>query len=243
MGARNKIPTEHGDYYHRHWLVVRDGGSDQWLYVCKDGVVEEGKGCSFFFIDINDMPSCCGRDATYRWDVSVSVVDILGADKETIQSSMRYVGFEGELDMKLEQDRLQLAEMLFEHGAKSPVWNDGGGKITFDDYGNANEPYDENCPEFRRLRKEAREFCEETLFDEASRNHLLDTKIVNGIGQTAREFAGGTQSLWETLRRIKTQGEDATPEQRLVLKMYGKAGQTLGAGPVPADLLEVDSDG
>jgi len=237
VAARNKIPTENGDYYHKHWLVSRDGGSDQWMYVCKDGRPDEGKGYSFFFIDINDLPACCGRDATYRWDVSVSVVDIIGADKETVQSALRYVGFDGELDMSLESDRLHLAEILFDHGAKSPVWNEGGGKVTFDDYGNLNESYDDNCPEFRRLRKEAREFCEETLFNEQSRNHLLDTKIVNAIGQTAREYAGGTQSLWDTLRRIKRQGENATPEQRLVLKMYRGAKQTLGAGPVPGDLL------
>jgi len=61
------------------------------------------------------------------------------------------------------------------------------------------------------------------------------------MGQTAREFAGGTSSLWDTLRRIKDD-PNATDEQKLVLKMYQNAGQTLGAGPVPLDIVIGEPD-
>ena len=225
-----KIPTEHGRYYCKDWLELYDGGSDQWLYVCRDSL-------AYVFIDIMDWPAYCGRDATCRWVASVSMVDLLTISPETIAGSLRSCGFEEELDFKLESDRLRIAEMCFTTGAKAPMWEESGGKVTFDDYGNLNESYDENCPHFRRLRKEAREYAEQELLkDDEYRNELLNTKIVNAIGSTAREMMDG--DIWAPLRRIKEQGEEASKEQRLVLKMYQNAGTTLGAGPAPEDIMK-----
>jgi len=243
LGAKHKIPVETGRYYRRYWLELYDGGSDQWLYVCRDGRFEEGKGFTFFFIDITDMPAACGRDATYRWCASVDVVELLNASQSTIQSAMRSCGYEHKLHMMMESDRLALAEMLWQHGAKAPAWSDEGGKITFDDYGNVKEFYNENCPEFRRLRKEAVEFCEETLFDESNRNDFLMNRIVNKLGQSAREYANGTDGLWDSLRKIKEMGDEANPDQKLMLKIYANAETTLGAGPIPDDLRNTQQKG
>lgn len=236
MSKEHKIPAEHGDYYCKHWLVLQDGGSDTWLYVCRDSL-------AYVFIEVLHMVGCCGRDAQSRWDVSVSVVDLFTTSMDQVVDAMRSCGCDEELDFKLELDRLRMAEMLYSCGAKSPMWNEAGGKPTFDSYGNCNEDYDENCPHFRRLRKEAREFAEEKLLaDDEQRNHLMDTKVVNAIGQTAREYAGGIEETWNTLRRIRDD-PNATPQQKLVLKMYQGAKQTLGAGPVPKDIVEGKSDG
>jgi len=136
-----------------------------------------------------------------------------------------------------------LAQMLWEHGAKAPAWQGEGGKVKRDKHGNMDDYYNENCPEFRRLRKEAVEFCEETLFDESKRNDLLMNKIVNKLGQSAREYANGTDGLWESLRRVKELGDDATPEQKLMLKVYANSKTTLGAGPVPEDLQNTTQEG
>jgi len=219
-----------GTYYAKRWLTLFDGGSDQWLYVACDGL-------AYVFIDINDLPANCGRDATSRWAASVSVVDLLSVSPETMASAMEGCGCEDELDFKVAEDRLRLAEMLHSVGSKSPMWNQDGGKVTFDNYGNCEQDYDENCPAFRRLRKEAREYAEaELLQGDEQRNELLDNKVVNAIGMTAREYGNGGQGLWEGLRRIKAQGDAATPQQQLVLGMYQKAENTLAAGPVPEDL-------
>lgn len=103
-------------------------------------------------------------------------------------------------------------------------------------YGQIDEDSDEDGTAFQSLKRDA--FAEtEPLLEAEHRNHLLDTKIVNALGQTAREFAS-TDGLWETLRRIKADPDSATTEQRLMLKMYRGSGQTLGAGPVPSDIVD-----
>jgi len=128
-----------------------------------------------------------------------------------------------------------VAEMCLCVGSAAPVWNSSGGKLKHDKYGNIEIDNYSTCPSFRKLRKEARQEAESLLEDEDARNNLLDTKVVNRIGQTAREYANGAEGLWTGLRRIKDDPE-ATEEQKLVLKMYADCEQTLGAGPVPEDL-------
>ena len=245
MSARNKIPSENGNYYKRHWLELRDGGSDEWLYICQDaGDAEHISGWRFFFIELIDMPAACGSDAQNRWACQVDIVDLLEASAETMADALRSCGIDNTCELPNQttlQGRLELAEMMRDYGAKSPMWCESGGKIKFDAHGNPDDgSYDENCPAFRRLRKEAREFVEQNLFDHESCEHILDTKIVNKIGQTAREFAQGTAGLWSSLRRIKAQGDEATPEQKLILGMYAKCEHTLGAGPIPEDIRKGD---
>lgn len=229
---------EHGisgaSYYAKDWLVLRDGGSDQWLYVCR---LRPDYGLAYLFINIIDLPAYCGRDADARWAVSVSEVNLLDVSPETIVSALQSCGCDEALDFRSPLDRLRIAEMLFDHGSKAPLWDQSGGKVTFDNYGNRNEDYDENCPAFRRLRKEAREYAETLLDDDVQRNQQLN-RVVNAIGQTAREYANGGTGLWKSLRRIKEQGDAASPQQQLVLGMYQKAETTLGLGPIPEDLKE-----
>jgi hypothetical protein len=239
MSAKNKIafpkdPERRWEptYYARHWLELEDGGSDRWLYVCQDGRVEDGLGTTFIFISLEPLPSDCED----LWCCDVSVVDTLRTPPEEILAALRSCGQDPEEffapgmgDIRV---RLGLAEMLHGYGTKSPMQSACGGvrKDRWDTPG-------EGCHAFRRLRKEAREFAEAELLDSESRDRLLDTKIVNGLGQTAREYAQGTAGLWAALRRIQSD-ENPTPEQRIILGVYQKAGRTLGAGPVPLDITE-----
>jgi len=227
-----RIPTERGNYYCNIWLTLYDGGSDQWLYVCRDGL-------AYIFIDIIDMPAACGHDADHRWYVRVCVVDLFAIPMTTVASALQSCGYEEPLDFKKEEDRLAIAEMLYSYGASGTLWEGSGGDVSFDNYGNLNESYDENCPHFRRLRKEAREFGKELLSknDGLYRDELMNTKVVNDIGQTAQEFMIGIGGHWAALHRIKELGDRATPKQQIVLKMYQSAGTTLGAGPVPENLM------
>lgn len=223
---RLKIPTDHGRYYKGIWLEIYDGGSDQWLWVCRDSL-------AYIFIEVVDWVAACGKDAEFWFNASVSVVDLLTISPKTVAGAMVSCGCSDELDFKVELDRLRMAEMCFSVGAKAPLWDDYGG-VGKDRFANP----DERHPAFRTLRANARRFAEQELFDDEKRNHLLDTKVVNKIGNTAREYMSGIEGTWDALRRIKEAGDSATPEQQLVLKMYQGAGQTLGAGPVPADIME-----
>jgi len=232
-------PTEKGQFYARHWLEMQDGGSGTWLYAARDGSFEEGRGFLFFFIEITDLPDACGRDAPARWDCSVSIVDLCSIPESEVESALRCCGApDDELDMTEDEDRLRLAEMLHSYGAKAPMWNESAGSVTFDSYGNCDQCYDEHDPSFRSLKKRARDFCETELFDDFRRIELLDSTIVNALGQTAREYARGSEGLWDRLREIKNGDPEATDAQKFVLRMYQKAEQTLGAGPVPKDIVE-----
>lgn len=225
-----KIPTEKGRYYCDVWLELFDGGSGQWLYVCREVA-------TYIFIDIIDMVEACGRDADVWWCAEVSVIDLLEIPPKTMADAIRSCGEERDYDFKSEMDRLRLAEMVFSFGDKARLWSGSAREVTKKDREEF-RTYDERDPAFRTLRAEARRFAEESLFDEENRNRLMDNTIVNRLGQTARQFMQGTDALWGKLREIKELGDDASPEQRLVLRMYQKAGTTLGAGPVPKDLVE-----
>lgn len=213
------------EFYARKWQVLEDGGSDRWLYVCRDGG-------SYVFIEILDLVGYMGRDATAQWCAEVSVVDLANATSEALTEAARsccsddrdeWPGFESW------NDRLAWACILRDYGHKSPMWS-----------GEAGKPRRDACEDkaFRSLRAAARREAE-ALLDGDTRELALDTKIVNAIGQTAREYASGTDGLWTALRRIKDD-PNATPAQRLVVGMYGACETTLGAGPIPADLRKGD---
>lgn len=223
---RISINPEHDRYYRRNWLELEAGGSDSWLYVARDCAV-------YVFILVCD----CGRDAEQRYCASVDVVDLAAASPETIASALQCCGVDAsELDPSTESGRLWLAECLHSDGAKSPMWEDTRGMVR-----DPSGVLGENYMAFRSLRKEAWEVAKDLLSDADYRDHELDSRIVNAIGQTAREYAGGTASLWDSLRRIQSD-PNATPEQALILRLYQSAETTLGAGPVPRDLLSEDSD-
>jgi hypothetical protein len=208
--------------YARNWTVLADGGSGNYLYA------REATSGVYVFIEILDLPEYMGKEATVRWCASVDVVDIFATSPETIDSAMRSCGFD---EAEIEPTPLILAEVLHSYGAKSPMWSGDAGRVNEHNF--YDRPDERHRP-FRDIRAEARREAE-ALLDADYRDEMLDTRIVNAIGQTAREFADGTPGLWSALRRIAAD-PDASPSQKLVLKMYGNAGQTLGGDVVPADL-------
>jgi len=217
----------------KDWATLEDGGSNRWLYA------KEVAPLTWVFLRVVDMVDACGGDATYYFHCDVGVVDVqLALENGTLAESMKSCDADSWMeDLPVESRPLAMAQCLCDYGAWSPMWQDGSPEIDKE----ANEDWkfdipDEEDSDFADLLEAGRKWAEENLLDEDSRNHLLDTKIVNGLGQTAREYAGGTSSLWDTLRRI-SRDPSATPEQKLVLKMYQNAGQTLGAGPVPLDII------
>jgi hypothetical protein len=225
---RFKIPTERGRYYKSIWLELYDGGSDQWLWVCRDGL-------AYIFLEVQDWVAAVGKDAEFWFGATVSVVDLLTISPKTVAGALQSCGCHDDLDFKVELDRLRIAEMCHSVGVKAPLWDEYGGLVK-DRFANPGEGH----PAFRRLRSDARKFAEQELFDDEKRNHLLDTKVFNALGETVREHMNGTDGMWNALRRIKDAGESAPPEQQLILKMYRAAGTTLGAGPVPEDIMGGD---
>lgn len=223
---KHRIPMERGTYFARKWLVLQDG-SDQWLYVAKSGL-------TYVFVELTDLPAYCGSDAGVQWCAQVASVDLASADLDTQAQALQSCGADVDHldDCSPEERLLCIAEAMFSYGAKSPLWSDGAGK--------PRDGASDDSRDFRSLRAAARRVAEDML-DDSTRDDVLDSRIVNAIGQTAREFAQGTSGLWDALRRIRDAGDQATPDQQLILKMYAKCEQTLGAGPVPADIREEQS--
>lgn len=207
-----------------HWTVLADGGSGTYLYA------REASPGVFIFIEIMDLPDMMGREAKVRWNATVDVVDVAGAAPETLSRAMKSCGY---WLYKVEggPTPLMWAEVLHSYGAKSPMWSGDAGRVNKHNY--YDRPGEEHRP-FRDIRAAARREAE-ALLDSDYRDNLLDTRIVNKLGQTAREYAGGPGAMWGTLRRIAANPE-ATPEQALMLTLYAGARRTLGGDVVPADL-------
>jgi hypothetical protein len=210
--------------YARLWTVLADGGSGTYLYA------REAAPGVYVFIEIMDLPDMMGRGATVRWSASVGVVDLNATSPDTLASAIQSCGAWVH-EIEGGPTPLMLAEVLHSYGAKSPMWSGEAGRVN---ERNVYDSPDERHRPFRDIRAEARREAE-ALLDADHRDEVLDTRIVNKLGQTAREYANGMEGLWSALRRIAADPE-ATPEQALMLKMYGKAGQTLGGDAVPADL-------
>ena len=219
---RCRINTTNGRYYRKWWLEVYDGGSGQWLYACCDAL-------AYIFVEVLDLEDYMGKEATVKWNVETSVVDISMIPLEELGAALRSFGIDPEsIKPETPEGRLEIAIAAHGHGLKGRMWSKDGGAVGKD--------LTEGSPSFRSLRKEACEYAENNLLEETRRNHLLDHTIVNAMGQTAGGYMKGVVDLWDNLRRIKELGDEATPEQRLVLKMYQGADQTLGAGPIPKDI-------
>ena len=202
----------------KNWITLEDGGSGRWLYAKPLDSKNPEAAAVWAFICIDDMVDACGEDASYYFAASVSVVDLLNMDSKTLEDALRSCGLS---DLPTEKKWLVLAQCCHDYGAKSPCWEDGSPSINKKNKDwQWNVPSDDS-PTFTRLRAAARRFADENLLDAESRNEFLDTRIVNQIGQTAREFANGTNGLWDVLRRIKND-QDATPEQKLILAAYQK---------------------
>ena len=210
--------------YARNWITLADGGSGNYLYA------REAAPGVWLFIEVLDLPDMMGRDATVRWCAQVDVVDIFATSPETIDSAIQSCG-DWVHEIEGGPTPLMLAEVLHSYGAKSPMWSGEAGRVNEHNF---YDSPDERHRPFRDIRAEARREAE-ALLDAQYRDEVLDSRIVNALGQTAREYANGMEGLWSALRRIAAD-PSASPSQKLVLKMYGAAGQTLGGDAVPDDL-------
>jgi hypothetical protein len=218
-----------------NWKMLEDGGSNRWIYA------REVAHHVWIFIRMDDMVEAMGKEATYWFHCDVGIVDLNQAmECGTLEEALNFCDAKSWMpDLPEESHPLAMAQCLFDSGAWSPLWQDGSPEIDKDD--NDDWQYDapgDDDPEFVDLLEAGRKWAEENLLDEESRDHWLDTKIVNRIGQTAREFAGGTNTMWEKLRQIKDDS-NATPEQKIILKMYSSCCHTLDGTPIPEDIKEV----
>lgn len=122
------------------------------------------------------------------------------------------------------------AEMLESYGCKanlhSSVSDDTVTEKNF--YNGLNE---EGRP-FKALLRELLVTANEYAADAAKLNDTLDTKIVNRLGQTARQAASGdVQGYLVTLKNSIPMSE-LTPAQRIIMKMYGVSTHTLDGTPI-----------
>jgi hypothetical protein len=216
------------------WLTHHEGGSGTWLY---SRCLDHGRHGRYLFIRIMDLVDAMGVAEAPSWfDGRLSLVDLIEASPEDLLRAADSCG----LDLSLEYLRrnhasvhLSLAEACHDYGLLAPLASDDTGPL-----GRKADCWsspDESWPRFvhmrARLRRQAEAF-------EAGDESALD-RVVNQLGQTAREYARGIEGTWEALRRIKSD-PNATDQQKLVIRMYGDAETMLGAGPIPADLREDD---
>ena len=214
----------------KNWETLQDGGSGTWVYSRKVGPL------AWVFLQVMDMVDACGSEADYYFHGDVSVIDLKDLPPDQIGKALRSCSAEDWIfDLPKEKRFLVMAQVCHEY-CRAPLWQGESPAINKEHNKDWqwNVPGD-TSPTFLRLRAAARRWAEESLLDEENRNQLLDSTVVNAIGQSAREYSRGTEGLWSKLREIKG-SENATPEQKLVLQMYASAGNTLGAGPVPEDL-------
>lgn len=118
---------------------------------------------------------------------------------------------------------------------KSNLHSASGGRIVTEK--NLHDGVAEGSKGFSALLRELLTEANGYVSDKLKLETTLDTRVVNKLGQTSREFAGGIDSTWDTLRNIQALGDKATPSQKIVLKMYQNGGQTLGGNKVPFDIV------
>lgn len=214
----------------------------------------------YLFIEIIDMVDACGKDMLEQLDLSgkVYLVEPGRYGARDLNSAFQSCGWDGIKDMveefvdsgdDVEDDDetssetqpnrgaipdigLLYADFLRSYGHKSPLHSASGGRIVTEK--NLHDGVDERG--VRALLRELLVEANQYIADNTALQATLDTKVVNKTGQTSREFAGGIDSTWDTLRRIQDMGDEATPAQKLVLKMYKNAGQTMGGDKVPLDI-------
>lgn len=225
---RIDLDSENSRYYGGVWLETESGGSGSWQWVAR-------RGLTYIFLDIMDLVDAMGKEAPRYWSGQVSVVDLGSVTVESLRAVLNSHGaIVDDLDFREESARLAIAQMLRGDGVRAPILSEDRGEIRRDRDGDIVE-VSKHGRDFRGLRLALRREGER-LFSDEVREGELDTKIVNGLGQTAREYAGGIDGLWSALRRARDAGDAATPEQRIALMTYGAVDRTIGGEPVPEDL-------
>jgi hypothetical protein len=190
----------------KDWITLEDGGSGRWLYAKPLDSKNPETAVVWAFICIDDMVDACGRDADYYFAASLSVVDLLSINVEAQKSALESCDAQKWIyDLAVEKRWLAVAQCCHDYGSKSPCWEGSSPGINKEKNRDWqwNVPSDDS-PTFTRLRAAARRFADENLLDAESRNEFLDTRIVNQIGQTAREFANGAGPVSEDLLNVNT---------------------------------------
>lgn len=205
----------------KRWLGYQDGGNGRW--------VRHHTGTRWFYIESVDMDDACGRDNEGRdpYVVELSEVDI--SDEEQMMRAVRSCG--GVTEINDETGEVEhfdhdgclypdaaLAEMMASYGARSPLWDTSGKGVG-------------------RMIRAAKSEAMRLERDESAYEARMN-RPVNGIGQTAREYAQGMKAMAAAIQRGIDAGD---PKATLIGKMYNNCGgNTLGGDVVPPFTLPPD---
>lgn len=162
----------------------------------------------YHVIELINWEDAVGRDAEGgpTYNMDLSEIDLGAISEETIRQAIDSCGWLDEDDLT----ELAIVEACHGYGCKAPLWNEDGNN-------------------FRELMAEAKRQSRE--LDDPEAHEVAMQRPVNRLGETASEFMRG--DLWSALRRAK---ENPTPDQALVLRMYGACSHTLGGEPIPPDI-------
>lgn len=203
------------------WTQLDDGGSGTWTWV------REVSPLRFLFIRIDDAVDACGAGADTQFYADTNLVDLGELDPADVAKAIS--GLEND-----EPGPMWIAYCCRTYGLHAPLWSGDSGPMPTDPKRRSevkwNRPSD-TSPMFIRLASAARKAAETFLAGDES---ALD-RVVNAVGQTAREYAQGISGLWAALERIKNDSE-ASAEQKTVLRMYQKCEHTLSGDTIPPTL-------
>jgi hypothetical protein len=127
-----------------------------------------------------------------------------------------------------------LAEMLESYGHKAHLHSSVSDDTVTEK--NIYSDIDEKGRPFKALLRELLTVANEYATDADKLNHTLDHKIVNRLGQTARQAASGDVQGYLVALKNSVPLSELTPEQRIVLKTYGVSTHTLDGTPIDPQL-------
>ena len=103
------------------WITLRDGGSDQWLFMRKIGKR------AYQFLDVLDIHAATGDDSGSRYAGELDLVDLEQLSYKSISDAQRSCGWDlDEHSLTTEQRERAIAEMCFDYGCKAPLGSCGG---------------------------------------------------------------------------------------------------------------------
>lgn len=163
-------------------------------------------GTRYHVVRLDNMDDACGsdNDGHPKYAADLSEVDIASGQ---LESAIRSCGAEDMDDIS----PMAMCEMLHSYGAVAPLWKSAG-----------NDGW--------ALVRDGKRESKMLESDTAAYSARMDATPVNGIGQTAREYASGISGLESALRRGESAGDRNCG---IVAKMYRACdGNTLGGDRV-----------
>jgi hypothetical protein len=229
-----KIELSGGEYLKGIWLI-EDHGDGRWVWACTTRLDNDVVG--YLFIKITDFADAVGhkdaREAGFYWTAELCLVVPSLVSEEGKKSALTSCGYSVEKEEGWIND-YGLACILLSYGTSARLWDGCGGSVPKEK--EKWQQRNKHDPAFMRLRKEAR-LAAEALPEGKALDEYLKANVQNDLGMTAWEALRGTEGHWDAFRRINENPSGSTDAQRLVLKMYKNTGNTLGAGPVPLDIM------